>query len=108
MSAHFKNYMSSTTTSTHKKKFEIGRDLKLSTPIMFALFFHRWNGTTERSGMAVLEINLPSGYKASNGGSIKEVKRKMHTTSLRAAQHSNGLEIFYFDFVSFFFPEFTK
>lgn len=51
--------------------------------------------------MVVLEVNLPSGYKASNWGSQKEVKkRRAEGGTLRAAQHLNGLEVFYFDYVS--------
>lgn len=50
--------------------------------------------------MVVLEVTLPNGYKASNWGSQRLVKKKRGTTSLRAAQHLNGLMVFYFDYVS--------
>lgn len=50
--------------------------------------------------MVVLEVSLPSGYKASNWGSQKLVKKLRGTTSLRAAQHLNGVEVFYFNYVS--------
>lgn len=63
------------------------------------ILLHRWNGETEQSGMVVMEVALPSGYKASNVGSINLVKKLRKTTSLRAAQHLNGLEVFYFDYV---------
>ncbi|XP_067941196.1 CD109 antigen-like [Watersipora subatra] len=59
-----------------------------------------WTGESEQSGMVVLEVFLPSGYKASNWGSQKLVKKKRSTTSLRAAQHLGGLEVFYFDYIN--------
>ncbi|KAF6025141.1 Tep6 [Bugula neritina] len=60
----------------------------------------RWNGESDQSGMVVLEVTLPNGYKASNWGSQRLVKKKRGTTSLRAAQHLNGLMVFYFDYIN--------
>ena len=63
--------------------------------------YYRWNGPTERSGMAVLEIGIPAGYRVAVWALQAYVKANKNKNSLRAAEQdvANGNAIFYFDYV---------
>lgn len=64
-------------------------------------FFHRWNNVNEsiRSGMAVLDVALPTGYW------IQQQKLDAYILSrrvrnLQRARYLSNKVLFYFDFVS--------
>ena len=52
--------------------------------------------------MAVLEINLPTGYQLAVWALQKYVAKHNQTTTLRAAEFNaaDGIGVFYFDYVS--------
>ena len=50
--------------------------------------------------MAVMEVDLPSGYKTSPEVLINLVEKLKLTTTLRAAETDYFKNIFYFDYVS--------
>ena len=68
--------------------------------VLLKILKFRWNGPGERSGMAVMEVDLPSGYKTSPEVLINLVEKLKLTTTLRAAETDYFKNIFYFDYVS--------
>lgn len=69
---------------------------------MCMCYYHRWNGVTDRSGMAVLEVGLPTGYRLGVWNLQKYVLANRDKTSIRGAEFNgkDGIGIFYFDYVS--------
>ncbi|XP_067938571.1 CD109 antigen-like [Watersipora subatra] len=59
----------------------------------------RWNGNETRSGMVVMEVSLPSGYKTIDWDLQKYIQSNTHT-SLRAAEFTGTQVNAYFDYIN--------
>lgn len=66
------------------------------------MVYCRYNGPSGKSGMAVLEVNLPTGYQLAVWALQNFVKKTQGQTSLIGAEFNanDGIGVFYFDYVS--------
>ena len=62
----------------------------------------RWKGPGERSGIAILDFTIPSGYAVPNGGTQNYLRRVAHRQSIRQGEARVHQVTVYFDYVSIY------